>query len=95
MPDALFDQGVRRLHIHNFGRAGKANTACAADEQNAVFIYPKIRAVQRSMVVFRSVKNNGAGLKRVLMPRCDEKPLPELVRNDRGFHQCRVKQIPP
>ena len=93
MVDALLDQAIRRLHVHNLGRAGIADAADTADEQHRVGVDLEFRIVDRGVVMLGALKDDRAGFVDVLPAGVAEEPLLEVLRDDRRLHHGAVKQV--
>ena len=93
MLDTGADQSVRRLHVHHLGRAGITDATDVADEHDAVLVNLERRVVHPFMVIFRALKDDGAGLVHILGALARQKSFAEIIRDHACFHQRRVEQV--
>ena len=63
--DAAFDQGRRRLHVHDFGAAGIADRSGAANEQHAVLVDAERGIVDAVVIILRPLEHDGAAFEGV------------------------------
>ena len=91
--NALFQKPVRRLHIHHFAGAGITNRPAAANHQHARVVDFQRRIVEALAIILRPLKHNHTRREHIFIPRLGQIPRPELVADDTGLDQRRIKQV--
>ncbi len=92
-PDAALDQRIRRLHVDHLGRAGPAQRAGAAHDQDAVLVDGERGIVDARVVVLGAVEDDGPGREHVFVAGLAEVARAEGLGDHRGFHDAEVEQV--
>ena len=91
--DADADEGVGRLHVDDFGGAGLADGADAANHQNAGLVDVKRRIVDAFVLVFGTFKDDGASSEGIFGAGFGEIALAELFADHRGLDEGGIEEI--
>jgi hypothetical protein len=91
--DAAFDEGGRRLHVHDLGTAGIADRAGAAYEEDAALVNVERRIVDPRVIIFRTFEYDGAAFERVRILRIAQIAVAEFPGDHAGLHDRGIKQI--
>lgn len=91
--DAALDEVIGRAHVHHFRRARIADGSRAAHEKDALLIDGECRIVDARVIILRPVEHDGATLEGHGIVGVGKIAVPELVGDDREFHDGGIEQI--
>ena len=86
-------QVVGGAHVHHLGRAGIADRAGAAHEQDGVLVDAERGVVDAAVVVLRAVEDDGAALEALRVVGVGQVAVAELLGDHARLHDRGVEQV--
>ena len=89
----MADQRGGGLHVHHLGAAGIADRAGATDDQDALRVDVQRGIIDAVVVILGTFEHDGAAFEGVRIIGVRQVAVAEFRRDDRGFHDRRVKEV--